>query len=103
MTKIYAALVVWLLFALPQWAQGLEWSGVPYAITNVTVVDTTGGPSRPNFTVVIEGDRISYVGKGHLRALKQALRVRLRGDFRMNELRKMFETFFLKKQQNFSA
>src|SRR5580704_11482513 len=72
MTKIYAALVVWLLFALPQWAQGLEWSGVPYAITNVTVVDTTGGPSRPNFTVVIEGDRISYVGKGHFHALKQA-------------------------------
>jgi len=72
MNKIYAAILVWLLFALPQWAQSLEGAGVPYVITNVTVVDTTGGPSRPNFSVVIDGNRITYVGKGHLHIPKHA-------------------------------
>jgi imidazolonepropionase-like amidohydrolase len=32
------------------------------AITNVTVVDVTGGPSRPGQTVVISGNRIASVG-----------------------------------------
>ena len=66
--KFCFAILVWLLFALPQWAQSLEGAGVPYVITNVTVVDTAGGPSRPNFSVVIDGNRITYVGKGHLHA-----------------------------------
>ena len=70
--KFCFAIMVWLLFALPQWAQELEGPGVPYAITNVTVVDTTGGPSRPNFIVVIDGSRITYVGKGRSHALKRA-------------------------------
>ena len=34
----------------------------PLAITNVTVVDTTGGPNRPGMTVLVEGDRIMTVG-----------------------------------------
>jgi imidazolonepropionase-like amidohydrolase len=70
--KICLAMVVWLLFAYPQRAQSLEGSGVPYAITNVTVIDTTGGPSRPNVTVLIDSNRISYIGKGHLHIPKQA-------------------------------
>ena len=32
------------------------------AITNVTVVDVAGGPSRPGQTVVVAGDRIASVG-----------------------------------------
>jgi imidazolonepropionase-like amidohydrolase len=32
------------------------------AITNVTVVDVTGGPSRPGQTVVVSGNRIASVG-----------------------------------------
>lgn len=36
----------------------------PLAITNVTVVDVTGGPSRPGQTVVVSGDRIVSVGAG---------------------------------------
>lgn len=32
------------------------------AITNVTVVDVTGGPSRPGQTVVVSGNRITGVG-----------------------------------------
>ncbi len=35
----------------------------PLAITNVTVIDTTGGPNRPGMTVVVEGDRITAVGQ----------------------------------------
>lgn len=37
--------------------------GPPIAITNVTVVDTTGGPAQPNMTVVIQGDRVAAVGR----------------------------------------
>jgi imidazolonepropionase-like amidohydrolase len=33
------------------------------AITNVTVVDTTGGPNRPGMTVLVEGNRITTVGQ----------------------------------------
>src|SRR5688500_11284574 len=32
------------------------------AITNVTVVDVRGGPSRPGQTVVVSGNRITAVG-----------------------------------------
>jgi hypothetical protein len=70
--KISLAMLVWLVFAYPPRAQSLEGAGVPYAITNVTVIDTTGGPSRPNITVLIDGNRISYMGKGHLHVPKQA-------------------------------
>ncbi len=34
----------------------------PLAITGVTVIDTAGGPPRPNQTVLIRGDRIAAVG-----------------------------------------
>src|SRR5262249_3158300 len=34
----------------------------PLAITGVTLIDTAGGPSRPNQTVLIRGDRIAAVG-----------------------------------------
>ena len=44
---------------------GLCWSGAiaaaDLAITNVTVIDGTGGPNIPNQTVLIEGNRISGV------------------------------------------
>ena len=33
----------------------------PLAFTHVTVIDTTGGPLRPDMTVVIAGDRISVL------------------------------------------
>jgi imidazolonepropionase-like amidohydrolase len=35
----------------------------PWAITHVTVIDTTGGPSQPNMTVIVTGERITAVGK----------------------------------------
>jgi len=72
MRKFCLAIAAVLLFALPQHAQSLEGAGVPYAITNVTVIDTTGGPAHPNMTVVIDGNRISYVGKAHFHTPKQA-------------------------------
>ena len=72
MQRIGLALAALLLFAVPQHAQSLEGAGVPYAITNVTVINTTGGPSRSGMTVVVDGARISYVGKGHFKVPKQA-------------------------------
>jgi imidazolonepropionase-like amidohydrolase len=55
-----------LLLALPFPAAAQapkEPSRTPLAITNVAVIDTTGGPSLPDGTVLITGDRISAVGK----------------------------------------
>lgn len=63
MRTFWLALAALLLCPLPQHAQSLEGSGVPIVITNVTVIDTTGGPSRPEMTVIIKGDRITQVGK----------------------------------------
>lgn len=55
--------------------QSLEASSGAYAITNVTVIDTTGGPVKPNMTVVIQGNRITYVGKGRAHVSKQVHQV----------------------------
>jgi imidazolonepropionase-like amidohydrolase len=55
------ALAALLLCAIAQPARSLEGAGVPIAITNVTVIDTTGGPARATMIVVVEGDRITQV------------------------------------------
>ena len=52
-------------------SQSLEGSSGAYAITNVTVIDTTGGPTKPDMTVVINGNRITYVGKGRAHVSKR--------------------------------
>ena len=52
MRRFWLALAALLLCAVPHHAQSLEGSGVPIVITNVTVIDTTGGPSRPDMTVI---------------------------------------------------
>ena len=33
------------------------------AISDVTVIDATGAPARPNLTVIITGDRITKIAK----------------------------------------
>ena len=35
----------------------------PLLLTHVTIIEVTGGPSKPDMTVVIKGDRISDIGK----------------------------------------
>jgi hypothetical protein len=35
----------------------------PLVLAHVTLIDVTGGPSKPDMTVVIRGDRISDIGK----------------------------------------
>src|SRR6185503_2408571 len=35
----------------------------PLVLAHVTVIDVAGGPSKPDMTVVIRGDRISDIGK----------------------------------------
>jgi hypothetical protein len=42
-------------------AQVFQGTNAPIVVTGVTVIDTTGGPARPNMTVRIEGDRITQV------------------------------------------
>ncbi|MEX1245624.1 MAG: hypothetical protein WEF99_12695 [Thermoanaerobaculia bacterium] len=51
-----------LLCVLPLPAQTPAGARGPIAITRVTVINTTGGPPRPDMTVEIEGDRITRVG-----------------------------------------
>jgi imidazolonepropionase-like amidohydrolase len=53
--KASAVLLLWLLplLALAE----------PLAITGVTVVDATGGPSRRGMTVLVDGDRIAHVAR----------------------------------------
>ncbi len=46
----------------------------PLAITHVTVIDTTGGPARPDMTVVVEGDRITQVAPSAAAAIPKGAR-----------------------------
>jgi imidazolonepropionase-like amidohydrolase len=64
MKTLRLALSTLLLCAVATPAHSLPGEAAPLAITNVTVIDTTGGSARPNMTVVIEGDRITQVGAG---------------------------------------
>jgi imidazolonepropionase-like amidohydrolase len=43
-------------------AQSKEFDSKPLAITEVTVIDVTGAPSKPDQTITVEGNRISQVG-----------------------------------------
>lgn len=62
MKTLYALLL--LILTSPGVAAGPAPAEPPaIAITNVTVIDTTGGPVQPGMTVVITGDRITEVGK----------------------------------------
>jgi imidazolonepropionase-like amidohydrolase len=61
--RITALLVALLLAACTSRPASAPVAGAALlAITNVTVVDVAGGPSRPGQTVVISGDRITSVG-----------------------------------------
>jgi imidazolonepropionase-like amidohydrolase len=61
MIRLRFAVFALLSCAAAQRAAAVEPAGPPIAITNVTVIDTTGGPVLPNMTVVIEGERITRV------------------------------------------
>ena len=56
---------VFFLFLLSSTAMPKTRSGAPEPIVliHVTVIDTTGGPSQPDATVVVRGDRIVDMGK----------------------------------------
>lgn len=60
--KTLCALLLLVVFA-PYVPAGPVAAGPPaVAITHVTVIDTTGGPVRPDTTVIVTGDRITHVG-----------------------------------------
>ena len=75
MTRLHGAVLALLLGAGAQPAAAVEPAGPPVAITNVTVIDTTGGPAKPNMTVVIQGGRIAAVGAAADTAVPKAARV----------------------------
>src|SRR6476661_1951683 len=54
----------------------------PLVLTNVTVIDVTGEPSKSDMTVIVEGDRIAAVGKtGKVRLPRNAQVVDASGKF----------------------
>jgi len=54
----------------------------PLVLTNVTVIDVTGAPSKSDMTVIVEGNRIAAVGKsGRVRIPKGAQVVDASGKF----------------------
>jgi adenine deaminase len=93
-TRRLAALGL-LLCAAAHRAPSLEAAEAPLAITNVTVIDTTGGPARLNMTVVVEGDRISRVQRTGARVPRGARRIDGTGKFLIPGLWDMhIHTFF---------
>jgi imidazolonepropionase-like amidohydrolase len=60
--KTLAVLCMVCLVPIVSAAQSRQFVSKPLEITDVTVIDTTGAPSKPDQTVAVEGNRISQVG-----------------------------------------
>jgi imidazolonepropionase-like amidohydrolase len=62
--KLASTLALLLIsFALPTaWSQQKSQQNI-LAISDVTIIDATGAPAKPNMTVIITGDRITKIGK----------------------------------------
>ena len=69
---MWSALVLGVLLQTPAPAPK---AAAPLAITHVTVIDVAAGASRPERTVVIEGDRIRDVGPAEGAAIPKGARV----------------------------
>lgn len=71
MGKIQLSLLMFLLQPILLLAQPKQHSQPkPLVFTNVTVIDDTGAPAKPNMTVVITGNRFTAPGKrGTVRVL----------------------------------
>ena len=63
MKKSVGLLYAVFLLTSPALAQKQIKTQRPFVLTHVTVIDTTGGPSQTDSTVVIHGDRIVDLGK----------------------------------------
>jgi imidazolonepropionase-like amidohydrolase len=82
MSKILAVLLILLSWEVLLVAQTATASSSQLAFTQVTVIDLTDGSSRPDMTVVIEGNRIVAVGKrGTVRVPRGAQVIDARGKF----------------------
>lgn len=75
--KTILALVLLLIsFALPAaWSQQKPQQNI-LAISDVTVIDATGAPVKPNMTVIITGDRITKIAKTGDLAIPKKKRIR---------------------------
>jgi hypothetical protein len=63
MKKTLALPGLFSLLSSPVWPQIPGANQKALAITHVTVIDTAGGPPRPDVTVLIRGDRIAETDK----------------------------------------
>jgi len=62
MKTILTMALLLISFALPTWSQQKLQQNI-LAISDVTIIDATGAPAKPNMTVIITGDRITTIAK----------------------------------------
>jgi hypothetical protein len=80
MRNIFTLLLT-ILLPVPLTAQ-INLAGQPLALTHVTVIDMTGAPPKPEMTVVINGNRITAIGKsGQVSVPKDARIIDASGKF----------------------
>jgi imidazolonepropionase-like amidohydrolase len=96
MNRLHRTIFALLLCPVAAPALPIEAAEATIAITNVTVIDTTGSPAKPGMTVVIQGNRITSVeSAGRARGPKGARVVDGTGKFLIPGLWDMhIHTFF---------
>lgn len=63
MKKLLTSVLLLILFVLPTaWSQPKAQQNI-LAISDVTVIDATGAPAKPNMTVIVTGDRITEIAQ----------------------------------------
>jgi hypothetical protein len=62
LVKLFAVLCMGCLVPIASSAQSKQFASKPLEISDVTVIDTTGAPAKPDQTIAVEGNRISQVG-----------------------------------------
>jgi hypothetical protein len=82
MRKLLALLLILALPALLVAQANAATQSKPLIFTHVTVIDMTGAPAKPDMTVVVDGGRISALGKsGKVRIPKGAQVINAAGKF----------------------
>ena len=82
MKKTFGLLLLPLLLCPLVATETASTNSMTLVITHVTVIDATGAPARPDMTVLINGNRITEVGKsGKIRVPKHAKVVIASGKF----------------------
>lgn len=105
MRQLLPAVAIAIAVSVSRLPQSQPESGASLALTGAEVIDTTGGPSQPNMTVIVSGDRIVRIGRdGRTRIPTGALVVDAAGTFLIPGLWDMHvHSFFGQRAESGSA